>query len=381
MRYLPRLSPPSIVLGLASIMAFATACPTTVTTAKPVVQKEAAAPSAGASSAAKTGCDQASLAVDGSTVVATVNGKKVTYADLGPEVIAGEQKALREYCKAVHGLRSRALENAVIESLLAKDASAKNQTVDEYVKATVDAAMEVEPTEEAITAFYNERKREGMPPLAEIKPQVAAAVKQEQAKAAIATLIDGAKKGAVVVRTLPDVRPPAADISPAAHTVVAGNKTAKVQVVEFADFECPYCSGAATTMAALKKKFGDKVGFSFRHFPLSFHPNAQKASEYAQCAAEQGKFWEMHDLIFANQKNLKEPDLLAHVATLGLDAGKVDVCLKSGKGAKEVASDLALGGKIGVQGTPSFFINGYQHAGAPTEEALTEAIKAALGES
>ncbi|MCP4500622.1 MAG: thioredoxin domain-containing protein [Deltaproteobacteria bacterium] len=380
MRIVPALSSSSLVLALASVMAFVAACPTTVTTAKPAAVAAPAAVTVG-KVAAKTGCDQASLAVDGSTVVATVNGKNVTYADLGPEVVAGEQKALRDYCKAVHELRSRALENAVIENLLSKDAKAANKTVDEYVKSVVDAAMNAEPTDVELTAFYESHKREGMPSFEELKPQVVLAVKQEKAKGAIGNLIDSAKKGADVKRQLPDVRPAPVDLSPAVHTFVAGKKDAKVQVVEFADFECPYCSTAASTMSQLKKKYGDRVSFSFRHFPLSFHPNAQKASEYAQCAGEQGKFWEMHDLIFANQSSLTESDLKGHIKTLALDDVKLSGCLSSGKGTREVASDLALGGTAGVQGTPSFFINGYQHAGAPSPEALSEAIDAALSGS
>jgi len=371
----------STALGLASVLAFLSACPTTVSTAKAPAadaSKKSAATAGTTTASAADGCDKASFILDPTTVVATVNGENLTYGDLGPEVIKAEQQALRDYCKAVYESRARALENAVVEKLLSKDAQAQGKTVDDYVKAIVDDAMKAEPSDADVQKFYDDNKREGMPPLEAIKPQVAAAVKQQAAKTAVTNLIENAKKGAKVVRKLPDVRPAPVDLSPAAHTFVAGNKTAKVQVVEFADFECPYCSVAADTMKQLKAKYGDKVGFSFRHFPLSFHPNAQKASEYAQCAGEQGKFWEMHDAIFSKQKAMTVADLDQHVTALGLDAAKLKTCIDSGKGAQEVAADLGKGNAVGVQGTPTFFINGRQHAGAPSVDALSQAIEAEL---
>ena len=101
---------------------------------------------------------------------------------------------------------------------------------------------------------------------------------------------------------------------------VRGNPRAPVTIVEFSDFQCPYCVRARPSVARVREVYGDQVRFAFRHFPLDFHPQAEKAGEGAACAGEQGKFWEMHDLLWTNTARLQVPDLKAHAVTLGLDA-------------------------------------------------------------
>ena len=107
-------------------------------------------------------------------------------------------------------------------------------------------------------------------------------------------------------------------------------------IVEFSDFQCPYCVRARPTVKQVREEYGDKVRFVFRHFPLDFHAQAQKAGEATACAGEQGKFWEMHDLLWENPSKLQVPDLKAHAATLGLDAAAFGACLDSGRHASLV---------------------------------------------
>ncbi len=142
-----------------------------------------------------------------------------------------------------------------------------------------------------------------------------------------------------------------------------------------------YCSVAAQTMTTLKAKYGDRVAFQFRHFPLSFHPNAKRAAEYAQCANEQGRFWQMHDQVFKDTKNLGEEALLASATSVGVDTEKLNVCLQSGRASQQIDIDMARGKEVGVQGTPSFFINGRQYSGNPTPEAIGAAIEKELSSS
>ena len=153
-----------------------------------------------------------------------------------------------------------------------------------------------------------------------------------------------------------------------------GNPKAPVTIVEFSDFQCPYCVRARPAVARVREVYGDKVRFAFRHFPLDFHQQAEKAGEAAACAGEQGKFWEMHDLLWANSAKLQVPDLKAHAATLGLDAAAFGPCLDSGRYAHLVEGDLAAGQGYGVSGTPAFFVNGRPLVGARPFEAFAQVI-------
>ena len=137
-----------------------------------------------------------------------------------------------------------------------------------------------------------------------------------------------------------------------------GSASAKVSIVEFSDFQCPACGAFYPTEKKLLAEFGDVVRFTYRHFPLPQHPFAQKAAEASECAAEQGKFWEMHDKMFENQENLTIDDLKSYASQLGLDTAKFNSCLVGGKYATEVALDQSFGNSIGINATPTVFING-----------------------
>jgi protein-disulfide isomerase len=175
--------------------------------------------------------------------------------------------------------------------------------------------------------------------------------------------------------------------SPAAATSAAsdddpslGPEDAGVVIVEFSDFQCPYCAKfAVETFPGIRDTYGDQVRFIFRDFPLNvIHPAAQKAAEAAQCAQDQGSFWEYHDLLFANQNALALPDLKSYAAQIGLDTGQFDECLDSGKNAQEVALDMQDGHTAGVTGTPAFIVNGQLVSGAQPIEVFRAVIDQAL---
>jgi protein-disulfide isomerase len=172
---------------------------------------------------------------------------------------------------------------------------------------------------------------------------------------------------------------------------VAGRKgepsegTGKVTVVEFSDFQCPFCKSFYDgAYKGLKAKYIDtgKVTFIYRHFPLSFHQNAEKAAEAAECANMQGKFWQYHDVLFAKSQSdgtgLNVPDLKTYAANVGLDTTKFNSCLDGGETADIVKADQAEGQKAGVTGTPSFVIDGKLVIGAQPLAAFESALDAAL---
>ena len=160
-----------------------------------------------------------------------------------------------------------------------------------------------------------------------------------------------------------------------------GPASAKITIVAFSDFQCPFCSRVTPTLDRIMKDYSGQVRMYFRHNPLPFHQDAPLAAEAALAADAQGKFWEMHDKLFANQANIKRPDLEKYAGELGLDMAKFKAYLDASSGKAKIDADMALGAKIGVQGTPNFFVNGRPIRGAlPFEEfkkVIDEEIKTA----
>jgi protein-disulfide isomerase len=158
---------------------------------------------------------------------------------------------------------------------------------------------------------------------------------------------------------------------------VRGPINAPVTVVEYGDFECPYCGQAEPVVRELLRDFGD-VRYVWRHLPLNdVHPRAQLAAEAAEAAADQGAFWEMHDLLLGNQKALRPPDLIADAEQLGLDVESFTNALRGHAGAARVAEDVDSADLSGVSGTPTFFINGRRHYGAYDMATLSAAVRVA----
>ena len=155
-----------------------------------------------------------------------------------------------------------------------------------------------------------------------------------------------------------------------------GPADAPVTLVEYGDYECPHCGHAYPIVKALQKKLGKQLRFVFRNFPLrEIHPNAEAAAETAEFAATHGKFWDMHDLIFENQNSISEQMLEELAHRLTLDRQALRDALMSGTFAERVRGDFSIGGRSGVNGTPTFFINSRRHDGDFELETLLQAIQ------
>ena len=298
------------------------------------------------------------------TVVATYSGKTVTAAELDAEL--GDQ--LQEIDKQKYQARLQAVDKLVTQALVKAEAAKKGQTDEQFLKAEIDDKVPA-PTDPEILALFNQNAAQ-LPAGAKledfreriieflIRPK-----KQERAKA----LFDELHKSANVVVTLKE--PPRAKKQVEAKGPSRGPENAKVTIVEFSDFQCPYCSRAHDTVEAVMQAYAGKVRLVFRQFPLDFHKMAPKAAEAALCANEQGHFWDFHDTLFKNQQKLEVQNLKEHAAALGLDGTKFAACLDGGKLAQVVQEDMAAGRKVGVTGTPAFFINGVMLSGAqPIDE-------------
>jgi protein-disulfide isomerase len=162
---------------------------------------------------------------------------------------------------------------------------------------------------------------------------------------------------------------------------VRGNPEAKIAVVEFSDFQCPFCGRVTPTLAQVEREYGDDVRIVFKHLPLSIHPKAPAAHAASWAAHQQGKFWEMHDKIFENQRDLSDEAYLRYATELGLDLDRFTEDLASAEAKAAVAADVAEAGKLGVTGTPGFFINGRFLSGAQPFASFKSMIDEELGRS
>jgi len=169
------------------------------------------------------------------------------------------------------------------------------------------------------------------------------------------------------------LKPP---IAPSDHR--AGADDAPVTLVEFGDYECPHCAAAQPAVRAVLLQLGPRVLFAFRHFPLAeAHPHAEHAAEAAEAAGSQGSFWEMHEALFEDQADLEDEDLVSRAAQLGLDVAHFEQELAEGAWVERVRRDFTSGVRSGVNGTPTFFINGVRHDGPWDAESLLAALAAA----
>ena len=155
---------------------------------------------------------------------------------------------------------------------------------------------------------------------------------------------------------------------------IKGPPNAKVTIVEFSDFQCPFCGRVIPTLQQIEKNYANDVRVVFMHNPLPFHQNAEPAAEAAIAAEAQGKFWEMHDKLFTNQQNLSRPDLEKYAQEIGLDMNKFKAALDSHSGKKKIENDLAVAKQVGVQGTPNFYIDGRNVQGAQPYEEFKKVI-------
>jgi protein-disulfide isomerase len=232
------------------------------------------------------------------------------------------------------------------------------------------------PSDADVKKLFDQAQSGGqLPPgttLEQVKPQIINFLQQGKKRELAQAYFAKLRSDANVQVTLP--KPPVERKEVAATGPSRGPDSAPITLVEFSDFQCPFCSRAVGTVEQVMKAYPDKVRLVFRQFPLEMHKDAPKAAEAALCANEQGKFWEYHDTLFQNQQALSVDDLKKHAGAVSLDAKKFGECLDSGKMAATVKADFEAGSKVGVTGTPAFFINGVMLSGAQPFEEFKKVI-------
>ncbi|HZF13242.1 MAG TPA: thioredoxin domain-containing protein [Thermoanaerobaculia bacterium] len=308
---------------------------------------------------------------DPNKVLAKVNGKTITEGDLEKAAAAEFQQLERECSNNRHNLVENKLKQMVQDTMVEAEAKAKGVSKDQLI---ADATKAAPVTDADADKFYDENKAQIPPNVTkeQVMPRIKQYLEQQrqnEARQAFYASLDAKYKADYM---LEPVRVP---VEAAAYAApVQGPTTAPVTIVEFSDFQCPFCSRLKPTLDQVKQKYGDKVRIVFRQYPLPIHNNAPKAAEAALCANDQGKFWEMHDAMFADQGGLAPDSLKAKATKIGLKADQFAACLDADKHADEIKKDMAAGTAAGVNGTPAMFVNGRFINGAVPIDDITKVI-------
>jgi len=302
--------------------------------------------------------------------VAVVAGQTI-YADELLPLIQGQLRQLRNQ---EYELKSTALENLLNQKLEEAEARKKGISIDKLMEQEADAKV-AEPSESELRAAYQGQKNTQNQSFAEVKAQLQQALKQEKIQEARQEYLNHLREQAEVSILL---RPPRVAVT-YDPTRLRGSPQAALIIVEFGDFQCPFCRQVEPTLKNLLAKYEGRVNLAYRDFPLAdIHSQAELAAEASRCAGEQGKFWEYHDLLFANPQKFKRDGLLEQARSLKLDEQQFDSCLSSRKYAAKVEGDRQQGVNAGVNGTPGFFINGRFLSGAQPEAAFDRIIQGEL---
>jgi len=316
---------------------------------------------------------------------AVVNGQTISMSEVEAKAadkleqldLQRQQLEARVDQERVNTLRST-LDEMVEDQMLTAEAKATGKTKDQLLADNTKAPDIADAEVDAFYAQLQQQRPQGLPPKDQIATQIKAHLQQQKQASAREDYMKTLRAKYKVETFIEEPRiQVATDGQPA-----KGPATAPVTIVEFSDFECPFCSRVEPAIAQIEQKYGDKVRFVFRQFPLtSIHPHAQKAAEASLCANDQGKFWEMHDAMFGDQQKLEVADLKAKAGKIGLDQAKFDQCLDSGKFVQRIKDDTKAGTVAGVNGTPAFFINGRSLSGAQPYEALAQVIDEELAKA
>lgn len=270
----------------------------------------------------------------------------------------------------LYELRSQAVEELIDERLIEAEAKARGISPEDLAKLEAAKAAPVQQAD--IQSFFDEFK-DRLPKDAKVETfadQIRARLEaQSQAKAQQAFVGALREKAQVAVA----LEPPRIEVS--TEGAALGPADAPITIVEFSDYECPFCKRAHPTVTEVLKKYPDKVRLVFRHFPLdNIHPNARPAAEASLCAEDQGKFWPFHELVFASGSELNAATLRGVAEKAGLDLAKYDACVKERRHRARVDADVAAGREAGVSGTPAFFVNGIPLSGARSVDEFVKLI-------
>jgi predicted DsbA family dithiol-disulfide isomerase len=323
-------------------------------------------------------CAAVAFAQSNANRVAIINGQVITQQELEKAADADlkglETKRLQNESALAQDkqqILTKALDQLVNEKLLEAEAAKQKKTKQELLESEVDSNVET-PSDAEVDAFYEANKERIPIPKAQALPQVKQFMIERSRAQYQNTLFARLRKEYGFKSFLEPLR---AQLATSGFPT-KGPANAPVTIVEFSDFECPYCGSLFPTLKQVEKNYPEQVRIVYRQFPLTnIHPHAQKAAEASLCANEQKKFWEFHDSMFSNQTELSIPDLKQRAVDLKLDTQAFNQCLDSGRHAAAIQADIQEGSRNGVTGTPALFVNGRLLSGNQPYAEIREVIE------
>jgi protein-disulfide isomerase len=303
-------------------------------------------------------------------VLAEVNGVEIDDSDVEPTIGAQLSKLQEQQYLIQREIMDRRIDERLLDAEAAKRGISVSSLLD--IEVTAKVALVTESEIDNVIQLHKSGFRDGGTSVrgqirTELQSQKLAAQRDIFIKA-----LRSAAKVKIYLRAPPIFR---AEVS-AEKAPLKGSLTAPVTIVKFEDFHCPFCQRVQVIFTELMAKYGGKLKLAHRDFPIDqLHPTARKAHEAARCAQEQGKFWSYHDVLYANTPNSSTDNLKTYAYEIGLDIAAFEHCINSNKYQNVVQEDIDHGQRLGVAGTPTFFINGRQLAGAQSMEAFTELIE------
>jgi protein-disulfide isomerase len=312
--------------------------------------------------------------VQTSTEVAVrIGDRAVTIAELDEQWRRSNPSGHAQAAQSVYDGRRATIDTIITNMLLEQAAKAKGVTVDQYTNDEISQRRKP-VTEAEVSSFYdtNKDRLQGRS-FEAIGPSIRQYLEDERATAAREALIAELRKAGPSVRITLD--PPRQQVTINDDDPSEGNANAPITVVEFSDFQCPFCAQAAPTLSRIRAVYGDRIRFVWKDLPLTaIHPQALKAAEAGWCAGEQGKFWNLHDHLFANREALGADDLKRYAAELKLDTAKFNACLDASKYESRVRQSISVASSLGISSTPTTFVNGRMITGAQPYAAFASVI-------
>ncbi|HEX8475104.1 MAG TPA: thioredoxin domain-containing protein [Pyrinomonadaceae bacterium] len=311
---------------------------------------------------------------DRARVLATVNGQNITSGDIEDNL----RPLIFEVQERVYQLRNRDVELKINDTLLEQEAQKRKVTT----KALLDTEVATKiPTVTDVQAqtFYDQNKDRINGAFPQVKQQIIQYLQEDEERKAQTAFAEQLRRAASVQTFISAPEPPVYNIA-TDDQPIKGNPTATVTLVEFTDYQCPSCARVHPVLETIATEYADRLKIVVRDYPLTQHANAFKAAEAAEAAREQGKYWEYTSILFKNQSALEVAKLKEYATQLGLDRQKFDAALDSGRFADKVQRDIQDGNRVGVNGTPTLFVNG-RRVNGNSYEALKTAIDAALRNS
>lgn len=295
-------------------------------------------------------------------IVATIGDQNITRDEVDKEAAS----KLAQVRQQEYDIRRGTLEQMIQTKLYAQEAASRGISVEELLKTEIEQKTP-EPSAAEIAKFYEENKpKMGGRTLEQISGDIKNFLQQQTAvgrRQAFFKEVMAKNKGAILLD------PPRSAVVIRENELSRGPKDAPVTLIEYSDFQCPFCKRAHAIVEEVVKAYPDKIRLIYRDYPLQFHPQAVPAAEAARCAGDQGKYWEYNNHLMANEGTLMDDDLKKRAADLGLDTAKFATCLEGTTHEPAIQTDFAEGSALGVTGTPTFFINGRMMVGAkPIEE-------------